>query len=244
MSDLEQSLGRRFARLTTNLVVARPALWRLFRPLTRMQFDRLAPQWTSMRSTEAFAALELALDALPAEPSKVLDLGTGTGLAAFAVARRFPGASVVGSDIAEEMLVQAREATPPELADRVRFEAADAAQLPFPPGSFDLVVAREHDPVLRRARARGRPGRSRAPLVLGRTANADLGAARAAPRGARSPRIYGLCGLHGRPRYRVPCPPGRGRVISATKGRSRRGSTGPDVLSSRGHGYTSRPAAR
>jgi SAM-dependent methyltransferase len=140
VSDLEQSLGRRFARLTTNLVVARPALWRLFRPLTRRQFDRLAPQWTSMRSTEAFAALELALDALPAEPSRVLDLGTGTGLAAFAVARRFPGASVVGSDIAEEMLAQAREATPRELADRVRFEAADAAQLPFPPGSFDLVV--------------------------------------------------------------------------------------------------------
>ena len=140
MSDLEQSLGRRFARLTTNLVVARPVLWRVLRPLTRLQFDRLAPQWTSMRSTEAFAALERALDALPSEPSAVLDLGTGTGLAAFAVARRFPTASVVGSDIAEEMLAQAREATPPELADRVRFEAADAAHLPFAPGSFDLVV--------------------------------------------------------------------------------------------------------
>jgi SAM-dependent methyltransferase len=131
VSDLEQSLGRRFARLTTNLVVARPALWRLFRPLTRLQFDRLAPQWTSMRSTDAFASLEAALDALPSEPSNVLDLGTGTGLAAFAVARRYPAASVVGTDIAEEMLVQARDATPPELADRVRFEAADAARLPF-----------------------------------------------------------------------------------------------------------------
>jgi SAM-dependent methyltransferase len=38
------------------------------------------------------------------------------------------------------MLTQARQATPPELADRVRFEAADAAQLPFPRSSFDLVV--------------------------------------------------------------------------------------------------------
>jgi ubiquinone/menaquinone biosynthesis C-methylase UbiE len=137
---LEQKLGRRFARMTTNLVVARPVLWRLLRPLTKRQFDRLAPQWTTMRSDEAFAPLEAALDALPAEPSNVLDLGTGTGLAAFAVARRFPSASVVGSDIAEEMLSQARNATPPELADRVRFEAADAAQLPFPPGAFDLVV--------------------------------------------------------------------------------------------------------
>jgi ubiquinone/menaquinone biosynthesis C-methylase UbiE len=140
VSQIEQSLGRRFARLTTNLVVARPALWRLLRPLMRAQFDRLAPQWTSMRSGDAFASLEPALAALPAEPTKVLDLGTGTGLAAFAVARRFAAAEVVGTDIAEEMLAQARAATPPELAGRVRFEAADAAHLPFPPGSFDLVV--------------------------------------------------------------------------------------------------------
>jgi SAM-dependent methyltransferase len=140
VSDLEQSLGRRFARLTTNLVVARPGLWRVLRPLTRKQFDRLAPQWTSMRSADAFASLEAALDALPAEPSTVLDLGTGTGLAAFAVARHFPDASVVGTDIAEKMVAQARAATPPELAERVRFEAADAAHLPFGPGSFDLVV--------------------------------------------------------------------------------------------------------
>jgi len=140
VSQLEQKLGRRFARFTTNLVVARPALWRLFRPLTRRQFDRLAPRWTTMRSDDAFAPLAAALDALPTEPERVLDLGTGTGLAAFAVARRFPSASVVGSDIAEEMLAQARDATPPDLAERVRFEAADAAQLPFPAASFDLVV--------------------------------------------------------------------------------------------------------
>jgi len=84
-----------------------------------------------MRSDEAFAPLAAALDALPTEPERVLDLGTGTGLAAFAVARRFPSASVVGSDIAEEMLAQARDATPPDLTERVRFEAADAARLPF-----------------------------------------------------------------------------------------------------------------
>ena len=140
MSGFEERLGRRFARVTTNLVVSQPWLWRALRPLTRRQFDRLAPRWTSMRSAEAFAALEAALAALPAPPKSVLDLGTGTGLAAFAVARRFPEASVVGSDIAEEMLVQARAATPPELAGRVRFEAADAAKLPFVSASFDLVV--------------------------------------------------------------------------------------------------------
>jgi SAM-dependent methyltransferase len=139
MSELGQRLGRRFARFTTNVVVSRPALWRALRPLMRYQFDRLAPHWTSMRSDEAFASLGPALDALPSEPKDVLDLGTGTGLAAFAIARRFPRATVVGTDIAEEMIAEARKATPPELAERVRFEAADAAQLPFAAGSFDLV---------------------------------------------------------------------------------------------------------
>jgi ubiquinone/menaquinone biosynthesis C-methylase UbiE len=140
VSELEQRLGRRFARFTTNAVMRRPALWRVLRPLTRLQFDRLAPRWTAMRSADAFAALEAALDSLPSDPQRVLDLGTGTGLAAFAAARRFPAASVVGTDISEEMLAQARVAAPPQLAERVSFEAADAARLPFADDSFDLVV--------------------------------------------------------------------------------------------------------
>ena len=139
LSDLEAKLGRRFARVTTNAVVSRPRLWRGFRWLMRAQFDRLAPVWDSMRRTEAFAALERALDALPAAPKRVLDLGTGTGLAAFVAARRFPEAEVVGADLAPKMIEQARRNTPPELAERVRFEQADAAQLPFADGAFDLV---------------------------------------------------------------------------------------------------------
>jgi SAM-dependent methyltransferase len=138
-AELEAWLGRRFARLTTNAIVARPRLWLAFRWLTRAQFDRLAPVWDSMRRPEAFAALERVLEALPAPPKRVLDLGTGTGLAAFIAARRFPEAEVIGVDLAQGMIEQARERTPPELAERVRFEQADAAQLPFEDGAFDLV---------------------------------------------------------------------------------------------------------
>ena len=134
------SFGQRFARFVTDAVVRRPWLWRLFRPLTRLQFDRMAPRWTAMRSADAFGPLEAALDSLPEAPGRVLDLGTGTGLAAFAVARRFTEAEVVGVDLSEAMVAQARTATPPELTSRVRFEAADAAHLPFADGSFDLVV--------------------------------------------------------------------------------------------------------
>jgi ubiquinone/menaquinone biosynthesis C-methylase UbiE len=105
----------------------------------RAQFQRLAPVWDSMRRAEAFAALERALDALPTAPKRVLDLGTGTGLAAFVAARRFPKAEVVGVDLAPAMVEQARQLTPPELVDRVRFEQADAAKLQFEDGAFDLV---------------------------------------------------------------------------------------------------------
>jgi SAM-dependent methyltransferase len=139
LAELERKVGRRFARVTTNAVVARPGLWRAFRWLTRAQFDRLAPSWGAMRRPEAFAALELALEALPVAPKRVLDLGTGTGLAAFIAARRFAKAEVVGVDLASAMIEQARADTPPELAPRVSFQQADAQRLPFESGSFELV---------------------------------------------------------------------------------------------------------
>jgi ubiquinone/menaquinone biosynthesis C-methylase UbiE len=135
-----QQLGRKFARFTTNQVVRRPRLWRVFRGLTRLQFNRMAPVWDSMRSPEAFASLELALDSLDAAPTRALDLGTGTGRAAFIIARRYPETEVVGADLAAAMLDDARKRTPPELADRVRFDEADAEKLPYPEGSFDLVT--------------------------------------------------------------------------------------------------------
>ena len=134
-----EALGRKFARFTTNQVVRWPWAWPLFRWLTRRQFDRIAPVWDAMRTPEAFASLEAALDSLETSPSRVLDLGTGTGRAAFLLARRYPEAEVVGVDLAPAMLAEARKLTPPELASRVRFEEADAERLPYPDESFDLV---------------------------------------------------------------------------------------------------------
>jgi ubiquinone/menaquinone biosynthesis C-methylase UbiE len=135
-----ERLGRRFARFTTDQVVRRPRLWPLFRWLTRRQFNRIAPGWDRRRTPEAFASLEAALDGLDVSPKRALDLGTGTGRAAFLVALRYPEAEVVGVDLAEDMLAEARKLTPPELAGRVRFEPADAERLPFPDASFELVT--------------------------------------------------------------------------------------------------------
>ena len=134
------SLGRRFARLATDVVVRRPWLWRLFRGSIRRQFDRIAPQWDEMRSPDHLASFEAALDAVPAPPARALDLGTGTGSAAIAIARRWPEAEVIGVDVAPAMLAEARRKLPAELESRVRFESADSAALPFDDGSFELVA--------------------------------------------------------------------------------------------------------
>jgi SAM-dependent methyltransferase len=131
--------GRRFARLTTRAVVARPRLWRLFRPLTRLQFQRLAPVWDRRRGPESLPALLAALEQVE-PPRRVLDVGTGTGQAARVIAKRFPDAEVLGVDLAPAMVEEARRLLEPELAGRVRYEAADASALPFEAASFDLVV--------------------------------------------------------------------------------------------------------
>jgi ubiquinone/menaquinone biosynthesis C-methylase UbiE len=115
-------------------------LWRLFRPLVRKQFDAIAPIWDRMRMEDTFVPFEVALAAVEPKPARVLDLGTGTGEGAFVLARQLPEAEIVGADLAERMLDQARKRTPPEFAGRVRFERADASALPYADGSFELVT--------------------------------------------------------------------------------------------------------
>ena len=106
----------------------------------RFQFDRLAPQWDSLRSSDtAYAPYEAALEQVEPPPRRALDLGTGTGGAAFAIAGRFPQAEVIGVDLAKRMIELARGKLTDELRGRVRFEVADAARLPYADLSFDLV---------------------------------------------------------------------------------------------------------
>lgn len=135
-----QQLGRKFARLSTNAVLRSPRFWRVFRPLVRKQFDAIAGQWDMMRDPVHLAPYEAALAATDPAPRRALDLGTGTGQGAFAVARRFPSAEVVGLDLSQGMLAEARRKTPADLAERVVFQSGDASALPFADDSFDLVA--------------------------------------------------------------------------------------------------------
>jgi ubiquinone/menaquinone biosynthesis C-methylase UbiE len=140
LREVTVAAGRRFARLATNAVLRMPTTWPFLRPLMRAQFDRLAPRWDSMRGPESLAAYEAALAAVDPAPGRALDLGTGTGEGALAIARRFGAAEVVGVDLSEPMLEIARRKAPPELGTRVRFETADASALPYGDASFDLVA--------------------------------------------------------------------------------------------------------
>jgi demethylmenaquinone methyltransferase/2-methoxy-6-polyprenyl-1,4-benzoquinol methylase len=75
----------------------------------------------------------------PAPGMRILDVATGTGMVAFALAAR--GAEVVGLDQSEAMLggTRARLQRTPELADRVSFVLGEAEALPFADGEFDAL---------------------------------------------------------------------------------------------------------
>jgi SAM-dependent methyltransferase len=115
-------------------------MWRLFRSPLRKQFDVLASGWEERVGPEGLIPLGAALDRLAEPPADVLDLGTGTGKGARIVARRFPDAQVVGVDISPAMIERARALLPGDLHGRVRFEVADASELRFEDGAFDLVT--------------------------------------------------------------------------------------------------------
>ena len=110
-------------------------------PQVRAMFDRIARVYDRMNSVMTAGlhhqwrrrAADLA-DVGPGD--KVLDVATGTGDLAMELARRVgPSGQVIASDFSEEMLAVAR-AKAPEL----RFEWANALELPYPTGAFDAAT--------------------------------------------------------------------------------------------------------
>jgi demethylmenaquinone methyltransferase/2-methoxy-6-polyprenyl-1,4-benzoquinol methylase len=74
------------------------------------------------------------------EPQEVLDLATGSGDVAFALARHLPPVvQITGVDFCAPMLVEAEKKKPPACAN-VRFQLGDALRLPFAAESFDAAT--------------------------------------------------------------------------------------------------------
>lgn len=80
---------------------------------------------------------QIAAFLAPLEGRRILDVGTGTGRAAIALAKR--GATVTGVDASADMLAVA-ERRAREAGAAVAFARGDVHRLEFPDGAFDAVV--------------------------------------------------------------------------------------------------------
>jgi demethylmenaquinone methyltransferase / 2-methoxy-6-polyprenyl-1,4-benzoquinol methylase len=107
----------------------------------RAMFDRIARVYDLMNSVMTVGLhhrwRERAADRAALRPGdRVLDVATGTGDLAIELRRRVGDAGeVVGSDFSEGMLELAREKT-----SDVRFEQANALELPYEDGEFDAAT--------------------------------------------------------------------------------------------------------
>jgi broad specificity phosphatase PhoE/ubiquinone/menaquinone biosynthesis C-methylase UbiE len=113
-----------------------------------------AHMWAIVSHYERVAAAQPVEPAIPSDKdlralialaslrpgARVLDAGAGTGALALAFAPH--AAEVIGVDLSPAMLERAEQARVVRKATNVYFRWADAADLPFSDGSFDLVVSR------------------------------------------------------------------------------------------------------
>jgi ubiquinone/menaquinone biosynthesis C-methylase UbiE len=70
----------------------------------------------------------------------VLEIGSGSGAMAGELLERFPDVRLTATDYDDSMVEAARDRLR-EFGDRVEVQQADAAQLPFPDETFDVVVS-------------------------------------------------------------------------------------------------------
>ena len=82
-------------------------------------------------------AEQLAARAAAVKPQRILETAAGTGVVTEALAGALPEAEIVATDLNQDMLDIAAGRL---AASGVTFQQADALDLPFADGSFDLVV--------------------------------------------------------------------------------------------------------
>jgi release factor glutamine methyltransferase len=130
-----------------------PAAARLFGEMVRRRLRREPVAY--ILGHRGFRHIELTVDrrvliprpetellvelALELRPKRVLDMGTGSGAIALAIAAELPGCELIATDTSAAALEVARDnAERLGLSDRVEFVEA---MLPADPGEFDLIVA-------------------------------------------------------------------------------------------------------
>jgi SAM-dependent methyltransferase len=148
-------------RLGSRLIVSAPWLWPLLRRPARRIWERMAQRWDEDVKpdwADHVAPLAAACERLDRAPSRILEVGTGTGAGAVMLARRFPDAEVMGVDLSEAMVSAARAKRQDDLMGRLDFAVGDAASLGFAPSAFDLIAHLNIPPFLDEVVRLVRPG--------------------------------------------------------------------------------------
>jgi ubiquinone/menaquinone biosynthesis C-methylase UbiE len=96
-------------------------------------YDRFMGRWSNL-----LAPLLVDFAAIP-DAGQVLDVGSGTGALAFAIARRKPHCRVTGIDPSQEYVAYATSRNP--AGGRAKFEIGDAQQLRFAGATFQSSVS-------------------------------------------------------------------------------------------------------
>lgn len=96
-------------------------------------YERFMGRWSRL-----VAPRLVAFSSLP-ERGRMLDVGSGTGSLAFAIAEHKKRVNVLGIDPSKEYVAYATNKN--RFSDRVSFELGDAQQLRFPDAGFDAVLS-------------------------------------------------------------------------------------------------------
>lgn len=113
----------------------------------RQDWNRVAGGWEKwdrfFDEQMAFLNHRLVADARLRSGMRVLDLGSGTGYPALLAAQTVgPIGSVIGIDIAEQMLEVAKRKAHSLGLSNITFRTGDATALPFEASSFDTITTR------------------------------------------------------------------------------------------------------
>jgi ubiquinone/menaquinone biosynthesis C-methylase UbiE len=100
-------------------------------------YDRSWTQWIFFGPVHQ--GVVRAAVTVAAAPTRILDVGCGTGALLRVLCERFPEADLTGVDASTEMIRMAAASNP--APERLRFVQGTAEELPFPGSQFDLVVS-------------------------------------------------------------------------------------------------------